>query len=127
MTKPRTAVVPLLVVQPLEIDEPDWCAGHPDIDSDEARAQFKSDIDHKGPEHRLTHDGERLWTAFLGLAPYSSIPEARVLGVYVEQGGYARTLDADGLYDLAASFEAHADRLRELADQLAALLNGGSE
>ncbi|GKQ37171.1 hypothetical protein ALMP_37100 [Streptomyces sp. A012304] len=102
---------------PVTLPEPGWCAGHTDHRTDSQRI----DLDHKGHEHRLTHDGELLWTAFLAQAPYASSPQARALGVYVEQGSYAHTLDATGLYDLAASFDAHADRLRELADQLTQL------
>ncbi|MFJ4617403.1 DUF6907 domain-containing protein [Streptomyces sp. NPDC088812] len=116
--QPRTVTLPTADHGPVAIPEPSWCRGHADHRPDTHRV----DLDHKGPEHRLTHDGELLWTAFLGEAPYASQPQARVLGVYVEQGSYARTLDAVGLYDLAATFEAHADRLRELADQLGALL-----
>ncbi|USQ82649.1 hypothetical protein NFX46_02005 [Streptomyces phaeoluteigriseus] len=121
MTEPRTVVVPLLVVQPLEIPEPNWCAGHPAIDSDEARAEFRTDIDHTGPEHHFDFRGERLWTAMLTQAPHSSDPHLRV---FVEQGNYARSLDPVGLYDLAATLDAHADRLREIADQLAVILDG---
>ncbi|MEU5115118.1 hypothetical protein AB0G64_26875 [Streptomyces longwoodensis] len=35
--------------------------------------------------------------------------------------------DPAGLYALAASLDAHADQLRDLADQLAAILAGGGQ
>jgi hypothetical protein len=102
------------------LPEPSWCRGH----SDHRPESYRVDLDHKGPEHLLRHQGELLWTAFLGEAPFASGPAYRGVGVYVEQGSFARTLDAAGLYDLAATFEAHADRLRDLADQLHALAGG---
>jgi hypothetical protein len=117
--EPRTVHVNVLTVQPTEVAEPAWCVGHPALDSDEARAQFHTDIDHSGTEHHLDFRGERLWTALLTQAPFSSDPSLRV---YVEQSGYARSLDPAGLYDLAAALDTHADRLRDLADQLDALL-----
>ncbi|MFJ4785491.1 DUF6907 domain-containing protein [Streptomyces sp. NPDC088794] len=45
-TEPRTATVNVWVTKPLEIDEPDWCAGH-----DTDRAGYKVDVSHAGPEH----------------------------------------------------------------------------
>lgn len=120
-TEPNTVTLPTLDHGVVTLREPSWCRGHVDHRPD----SYRVDVDHKGVEHRLTHNGELLWTAFLGQAPYASRPEHRALGVYVEQGSYAHTLDAAGLYDLAASFEAHADRLRDLADQLAAIVDGG--
>lgn len=99
------------------LPEPSWCLGH----ADHRPASYRVDLDHKGPEHRLAHNGELLWTAFLDQALYASGPQARTLGVYVEQGSYAHTLDPAGLYDLAAALDAHAGRLREIADQLSAV------
>ncbi|NNN30715.1 hypothetical protein HLK59_10135 [Streptomyces sp. S3(2020)] len=118
MTEPRTVTLLTEDHGNVTIPEPSWCVGHADHRPD----TYRVDLDHKGPEHRLTHDGDLLWTAFLGQAPHSTSPQARALGVFVEQGRYARTLNATELYDLAATFDAHADRLRELADQLAGLL-----
>jgi hypothetical protein len=118
--EPRTVTLATVDHGDVTLPEPSWCVGHADHRPDTHR----SDLDHTGPEHRLTHDGHLLWTAFLGQSPFASQARLREPGVYVEQGRFARTLDTAGLYDLAAAFEAHADRLRELADQLAAL-NGG--
>lgn len=123
MSEPLTITLPTADHGPVTLDEPAWCVGHGDHRPDSHRA----DLDHKGPEHRLTHNGNLLWTAFLGESPFASRPEQRATGVYVEQGSYARTLDAASLYDLAATFEAHADQLRDLADQLQALLTGGGQ
>lgn len=123
MTEPRTITLPTADHGPVTVTCPAWCGGHRDHRPD----TYRADLDHKSPEHRLTHNGELLWTAFLGESPFASRPEQRAIGVYVEQGSYARTLDAASLYDLAATFEAHADRLRDLADQLHALLAGGGQ
>lgn len=120
-TEPRTITLPTEDHGPVTLDEPTWCSGHADHRPDTHRA----DLDHKGPEHRLTHNGELLWTAFLGESPFTGRPERRAIGVYVEQGSYAHTLDVAGLYDLAATLDTHADRLRDLADQLHTLLGGG--
>lgn len=121
--EPRTVTLATADHGPVTVEEPSWCVGHADHRPD----SYRVDLDHKGPEHLLTHNGELLWTVFLGEAPFATHPKHRGIGIYVEQGSYARTLDPTGLYDLAAAFEAHADRLRELADQLTAILAGGAE
>lgn len=121
MTEPRTVTLPTEDAGDVTLPEPSWCAGHADHRPD----TYRVDLDHKGPEHRLTHHGELLWTVFLGQAPFASRPEQRTTGVFVEQASYARTLNPTQLYDLAATLDGHADRLRELADQLAEILGGG--
>lgn len=121
MTEPRTVTLPTEDAGDITLPEPSWCAGHADHRPD----TYRVDLDHKGPEHRLTHHGELLWTVFLGQAPFASRPEQRTTGVFVEQASYARTLNPTQLYDLAATLDGHADRLRELADQLAEILGGG--
>lgn len=122
-TEPRTVTLPTLDAGDVTLAEPSWCVGHADHRPD----SYRVDLDHKGPEHLLRFQGEVLWTALLGQAPCATVPEHRGLGLFVEQGAYAHTLDPVGLYDLAATFEAHADRLRELADRLGALLSGGGQ
>jgi hypothetical protein len=123
VTEPRTVTLPTEDAGDVTLPEPTWCAGHADHRPD----TYRVDLDHKGPEHRLTHNGELLWTAFVGESPFASRPETRAPGLFVEQASFARTLSPEAVYDLAATFEAHADRLRELADQLTAILPGGTE
>lgn len=118
MTRPRTVTLTTLDHGEVTLPEPSWCAGH-----DDHRPVHRVDLAHAGPIHRLTHNGALLWTAFVGQAPYASHPDQRGAGVYASQEGYAETLTPSGLYDLAASLEAHADRLRELADQLTTILD----
>lgn len=123
-TEPRTVTLPTLDHGNVTMPEPSWCRGHADHRPD----TYRVDLDHKGVEHTFNHLGEPLWRAFLGQAPFASRPEHRTIGLYVEEGSYAHTLDdAASLYDLAATFEAHADRLRELADQLATILDEVSQ
>jgi hypothetical protein len=123
VSEPRTVTLPTLDSGNVTLDEPSWCVGHADHRPD----TYRVDLAHKGPEHLLRYQGEALWTAFLGQAPCATAPEHRGIGLYVEQGSYAHTLDPTGLYDFAATLDAHADRLRDLADQLAALLAGGGQ
>ncbi|MGW3936462.1 DUF6907 domain-containing protein [Streptomyces phaeochromogenes] len=119
-TDPRTAMVELLVVKPLEIDEPEWCAGH-----DDGRANFKPDVTHLGPEQTLNFRDETLWTLQVAQSPFASDADARTIGMYVEQGDYAHTLDPAGLDELAATLVEQACVLRARARELSALLGGG--
>ncbi|MEU5769817.1 hypothetical protein ABZ782_28270 [Streptomyces asoensis] len=114
MTEPRTVTLPTLDHGDVTLPEPSWCRGHADHRPD----SYRVDLDHKGPAHELRHDGEVLWTAFLGQAPFATDPARRGTDLYVEQGSYAHSLDGPSLYDLAATLDTHADRLRDLADQL---------
>lgn len=103
------------------VPEPDWCAGHA---SD--RAEFRTDITHFGPEHRLTFEGAELFKLMLAQSPFSAA-SSRNVGAYVEETGYTGTLDMIGLYSLAAALEGAADQIRAFADQHAHLLTGGGQ
>lgn len=120
-TEPRAITLPTEDAGDVTLPEPSWCVGHADHRPD----TYRVDLDHKGLEHRLTHNGDLLWSAFIGEAPFASRPETRGPGLFIEEASFARTLGPAEVYDLAATFEAHADRLRELADQLADILGGG--
>jgi hypothetical protein len=115
-TEPRTVTLATCDAGDVILPEPSWCRGHADHRPDTHRV----DLDHKGVEHRLTHNGALLWTMFIGQTPYASRPEHRSPGVYVAQEGYAETHTRIALYDLAAALDAHADQMRALADELAA-------
>jgi len=117
-TEPRTAVVKVLVTKPLEIDEPDWCAGHPDD-----RAQYKVDISHDGPEHVIASGGREMFRAFLTQAPFSNVDQA--IGLYVEVGDLTGTHTPDEVEQLADDLTAAAEHLRGLGRDLAALLDRG--
>ncbi|WP_328846096.1 DUF6907 domain-containing protein [Streptomyces sp. NBC_00258] len=119
-TEPRTAMVDLLVVKALEVDEPDWCAGHSaDV------AEFKPDVTHYGPPETLDFQGETLWTVMLAQSPFASDADARTIGVYVESGSLATSLDPAGLDALAAALVEHAAVLRHRARVLGSMLGGG--
>jgi len=118
-TEPRTAVVNIYVHKPLEIDEPDWCAGHPD-----QRAGYKVDISHDGPEHVIAPDGREMFKAFLTQAPFSNVD--RAVGLYVEVADLTGTRTPEEVEQLAADLEAAAEQLRVLGRQLAEILAGGA-
>lgn len=119
--QPRTVTVNTVDHGPVTFTCPPWCvADHQDC---EARA----DILHCGPDVALVFRGHRITDAGLVQTPFSTaeIPElcSSTPGVSVSVIG--RTLDPTGLYDLAAAMDGHADQLRDLADQLTALLEEG--
>ena len=114
----RTATVNVFVTKPLEIDEPAWCAGHPD-----ARAGFKVDISHDGPEQVIAPGGREMFKAFLTQAPFSSVD--RSIGLYVEVQDITGTHTPDEVEELAADLEAAAEQLRALGRELARILAGG--
>ncbi|MFK0125576.1 DUF6907 domain-containing protein [Streptomyces nigra] len=121
MNAARTITLPTEDYGDVTLTEPAWCAGHADHRPD----TYRVDLAHAGPVRRLTHNGALLWTVLLGQAPFATRPEHRGVGLYVAQEGYNGTLTPTAVYDLAAAFEAHADQLRDLADQLAELLGRG--
>ncbi|MDH6432616.1 hypothetical protein M2158_001093 [Streptomyces sp. SAI-144] len=117
-TEPRTVAVNVFVHKALEIDEPDWCAGqHGEL------AQYKVDISHDGPEHVCAPDGRELFRAFLTQAPFSSVN--RTIGLYVEFANLTGTCTPDEVAQLADDLNAAASQLRELGQELAAMLSGG--
>ncbi|MFE5189203.1 DUF6907 domain-containing protein [Streptomyces sp. NPDC056628] len=124
-TEPRTATINLLTVQPLEVDEPAWCAGHPDPDSDEAGARFRVDITHDTQPIVFKLDGVPVGEALISQAPFADRGTREIQGFLSLHYGEDRGRSPAELYDLAAAIEGHADQLRELADRLARILDGG--
>lgn len=118
--EPRTAIVSVFVHKPLEIDEPDWCAGHPND-----RAEYKVDISHDGPEQVIAPGGREMFRAFLTQAPFSNVD--RTIGLYVEVGDITGTHTPDEVEQLAADLEAAATELRTLGRELARILDGGGQ
>ncbi|MDX2946799.1 hypothetical protein PV383_38370 [Streptomyces caniscabiei] len=123
MNAPRTITLPTLDHGDVTLTCPAWCAGHADHRPDTHRA----DILHKGPDVALTFHGGEVIAAGLAQSPFASpsTPDlgGRTPGASVYPPG--RTLDPVGLYGLAAALDSYADQLRDLADQLAAILAGG--
>jgi hypothetical protein len=118
-TGPRTVTLPTLDHGDVTVPEPTWCTGHADH-----RPVDRVDLNHSGTEAQLAHQGNTLWTALLSQYPYATDPADRHTGLYVAQGGFALTLDPAGLSSLATALDAHADSLRRLAVELAALREG---
>ncbi|MFC8201359.1 DUF6907 domain-containing protein [Streptomyces sp. NPDC057298] len=118
MSEPRTIVLPTLDHGEVTLTCPAWCAGHPDHRPDTHRA----DILHAGPDIALTFHGEHIGDASLVQAPFSELTSR---GPEISVSLLGQTLDPAGVYDLAAALDRHSDQLRNLADQLSALLAGG--
>ncbi len=119
-TEPRTAVVNIFVHKPLEIDEPDWCAGHPN-----PRAEYKVDISHDGPEHVIASGGREVFRAFLTQAPFSNVD--RNVGLHVEVADLSGTHTPDEVEQLADDLVEAAARVRALGRELARILGGGGQ
>jgi len=118
VSEPRTVTVRTVDHGDVTVTCPAWCrAEHED-------GGYRADILHSGPDTVLVFHGHAIGDASLVQSPYAE-RLGRTVGVSVSLLG--QTLDPTGLYDFAATLDAHADRLRDLADQLAALLAGGSE
>ncbi|MFC8433709.1 DUF6907 domain-containing protein [Streptomyces sp. NPDC057253] len=118
--EPRTATVNVFVTKPLTIDEPDWCAGHPDD-----RAQYKVDITHYGPEHVLEAHGFQTLRALISSSPFSEHQPGPVL--YVEDGNFTGSYTPDEVEQLADALVESAEQLRALGRQLAEILAGGGQ
>ncbi|GHC26911.1 MULTISPECIES: DUF6907 domain-containing protein [Streptomyces rochei group] len=99
------------------LPEPSWCAGHTDHRPDTERV----DLAHSGPDVVLKFRGRVLSTACLDQAPFA---EDATRDVQVSESLYGKALDARGVYELAATLDTYADRLRSLADQLLVILAG---
>lgn len=111
----RTVTVSTMDHGYVTISEPAWCVGH-----DDDPAGPRADILHSGPERSVTFRGRDLGDACLVLSPFADDPRP---AVSVGLTGF--TLDAIGLYELAAALDTHADQLRDLADQLRDLAGQG--
>ncbi|MFI1937724.1 DUF6907 domain-containing protein [Streptomyces purpureus] len=112
----RTVTLPTLDHGDATMPEPAWCTGHT-----EHQPCHRVDLAHTGPEHAFAFDGSTLLVAMLTQDPYATDPARQRTGLYVEQTGWAATLDYAGLRQLAAALTVHAMHLRMLADELAAI------
>jgi hypothetical protein len=123
-TEPRTITLPTADHGDVTLPEPSWCAGHSDHDPQSARA----DLMHAGPTVELAFLGIEVFAAQLVQSPCATIRTSPLLGgrtTGVSVHPLARTLNPIELYSLASSLDGYADQLRDLADQLAAILAGG--
>lgn len=117
---PRQAIVSVLVVNDLEIDEPDWCAGHSD-----GRAQFKPDITHNGPETAVTfHTPDGAYTylrAWITQAPYGEIRPEPLPLLAVEIENDVASMSPAAVRAFTATTRERLAELDALADELARL------
>jgi hypothetical protein len=121
VNEPLTITVHTLDHGPVTLPEPAWCIGrHED-------GGHRADILHQGPDVLLAFHGQHITAANIVQSPFAEHTTpglgGRTPGVSVSAIG--RTLDPVAVYELAARLDAYADQLRGLADQLAALLDGG--
>lgn len=125
MTEPRTVTLATADHGDVTLPEPSWCTGHPRHRPDDYRA----DILHQGPAVTLTFRGHHIADASLVQSPFTEIdvPDLSSLTPGVSVSLIGRTLDPAGLCTLAASLDGYADRLRDMADQLSAILGGGGQ
>lgn len=113
----RTVTLPTLDRGSVTLAEPAWCAGHADH-----RPGHRVDLIHCGPQLAATFHGQEFATACLVQAPFANrTSTAPAVSVSLLE----QALDPVSLYVLAAALDSHADQLRELADQLAVLLEEG--
>ncbi|MEU8713599.1 hypothetical protein [Streptomyces sp. NPDC048663] len=119
-TEARTAHVNVFAIRSIEVDEPDWCAGHPD-----SRAQFKADVTHFGPEHIIPGpDGGPLLTVMFAQSPYSERSTTAV-ELHVEVGDIDGSRTPEEVDQLADALVAAAGQLRTFGRELARILAGG--
>jgi hypothetical protein len=114
----RSITLPTADHGPVTLPEPSWCVGH-----ETAPGDMRADILHQGHDVPLRFRGYLIGEAALVQAPFAEQTGPEV-GVSVSPLG--QTLDARGVYELAAALDGYADRLRTLADELTAILAGGA-
>ncbi|MFD7897480.1 DUF6907 domain-containing protein [Streptomyces sp. NPDC059743] len=83
-------------------------------------AQYRVDTMHSGPDRLLSYGDEPLFVTALSLAPFGS--GSHEPGLYVEEAGFARTLDPAEVNELADALVEHATQLRAMARTPATLL-----
>lgn len=120
-TEPRIITLPTLDSGNVTLPEPTWCVGHDDHRPDTHR----TDLSHDGAKVPLLLDGRPVGDLLISQAPCADPGPREPQGfVWIRYGeDYGRS--PAQLYDLAAALDTHADQIRALADELAAILAGG--
>ncbi|MGW6785374.1 DUF6907 domain-containing protein [Streptomyces sp. NPDC054987] len=118
MTGGRTVTVHTLDAGAITIPEPAWCLGHPD-----GPAEYRTDVHHTGPAHRVDYAGRATLAAEPVAFPYGAHPVPP--SVHVEILIPAATMDPPGLEALAVVLDEQAAEVRRLALRLAVLRAGG--
>jgi hypothetical protein len=121
VSTPRTVTVHTVDHGPVTFTCPPWCvAAHQD-------GGHRADVSHDGLKVPLTFNGRTVGHALISQAPYAELSTREVQGFVVVTYDEDHGFDPAGLYDLAAAMDTHADRLRDLADQLARILAGSGQ
>ncbi|MFD7982144.1 DUF6907 domain-containing protein [Kitasatospora indigofera] len=120
----RTVRVQTVDRGPVVLREPAWCVGrHPD-------GEYRADLTHDGPAVSLTVETAggtvELLDLLLTQSPFATRAEYRRPTVAVRLGGdYHRFRDQAALNALADNLARHAEQLRTLGTEFAALLAAG--
>ncbi|MGW5215135.1 DUF6907 domain-containing protein [Streptomyces sp. NPDC004051] len=117
-TEPRTVTLATIDHGDVTLPEPSWCVGHADHRPD----TYRTDIAHNAPEIALTVHGRTIGHAVVSQAPCAERSTREIQAFVVLSYEGAGGFDPAGLYDFAAELDTHADRLRDLADQLAVIV-----
>ncbi|MEU3546304.1 DUF6907 domain-containing protein [Streptomyces longwoodensis] len=118
--EPRTVTLRTSDRGDVTIPEPAWCIGHALHDPETAYV----DLGHHSARTVLNFQGRTIGEARITQTPYTEGgTRAAYASVYLLLDG--ADVGPAGLYDFAGRLDAHADQLRALADQLAAILDGG--
>ncbi|ULR50576.1 DUF6907 domain-containing protein [Streptomyces deccanensis] len=120
----RTITLPTLDYGDVTLTCPQWCTGHADHRPD----TYRADIHHRGPDVVLAFHGAEIIAAGLSQSPFATIVTPGLGGptVGASVSPPDRSLTPVDLYSLAVALDSYADQLRDLAEQLHALLVGGA-
>ncbi|TXJ73284.1 hypothetical protein E2C11_29530 [Streptomyces lavendulae] len=123
--QPRTITLATSDHGAVTLPEPSWCLGHAIHDPETQYA----DIIHSSPDILLTFRHAAVMTACLVQSPNATPGTAGLGGPTPGVSVYplGETLGPAQVYDLAARLDGYADQLRDLADQLTAVLAGGAQ
>ncbi|MFF2650372.1 DUF6907 domain-containing protein [Streptomyces sp. NPDC058045] len=121
--EPRTVAVPILVIKPLEVDEPAWCV------DPHTTSQFKADIVHNGPEIAAEIDTRHgtitYLTAWITTAPFGILRPEPLPVVAIEIDGSTTSFTPEEVRAFTDTTRAHLDQLDRLADEANHLRGGG--
>jgi hypothetical protein len=120
VSAPRTVTVNTVDHGPVTFTCPTWC-----VSSHEAEdGGYRADISHDSEKTPLTFNGVQLGYAEISQAPFAELATREIQGFVTVTYGEEHGFDPAGLYDLAACMDTHADKVRDLADQLNSIRGG---
>jgi hypothetical protein len=120
VSTPQTVTVRTVDHGPVTFTCPTWCANSHQAQN----GGYRADISHDSEKTPLLFNGTRLGHTEISQAPYAERSTREVQGFVAVTYGEDTGRDPAGLYDLAAAMDTHADKVRDLADQLTQILGG---